>query len=460
MSTEVQGKESLWAKTFVALMLIAVATSTLVLGVVGVVAISNGGSSSSTASASAGTTVVREQLTEFAVSMTPATVPPGDVTFQIFNNGSVEHNFEVVEMGVVSNMLKPGEGEEVVVTDMAAGTYNILCNVVGHEAAGMKTTFNVVEGAVVTASDADMAASMTWQQMDKLMEEVALRFPAKTEGTGNGELAYTMSEDGYKVFELVAKIVKWEVEEGKFVDGWTYNGQIPGPIIRVNTGDKVRINLKNDLPESTSLHLHGIRVPNAADGVDPYTQKAITPGSSFTYEFTALESAVGMYHSHHNAQVQVPNGLAGALLVDDWKAMAMKAAGNRVADADGKAESEVVMVLNDSGTIGLSLNGKSFPATQPYTLNVNESMVVHYYNEGNMTHPMHLHQPAGLVVAHDGKVLESPFWADTLNVAPGERWTVVYTALDPGVWAWHCHILTHAETPEGMRFMVTALIVS
>ena len=72
---------------------------------------------------------------------------------------------------------------------------------------------------------------------------------------------------------------------------------------------------------------------------------------------------------------------------------------------------------------------------------------------------MHLHQPSGLVVAKDGKVLEWPFWADTINVAPGERWTVVYTPKDGGVWAWHCHILTHAETPEGMRYMVTALIV-
>lgn len=228
----------------------------------------------------------------------------------------------------------------------------------------------------------------------------------------------------------------------------------------MNTGDKVRINLKNDLPESTSLHLHGIRVPNEADGVDPYTQAAIKPGETFKYEFTALEPSVGMYHSHHNAQVQVPNGLAGALLIDDWKTIAMNVAKSRVADTDGDAESEVVMVLNDSGNIGLSLNGKSFPATTPYTLNVGESMVVHYFNEGNMTHPMHLHQPSGLVVAHDGKVLETPYWADTLNVAPGERWTVVYTALDKGVWAWHCHILTHAETPKGMKYMVTALIVS
>ena len=459
-SESVQTKESILAKSFVALMLIAVATSTLVLGVVGVVAIANNDGGSSTASGGSAPVVVQVKLTEFAISMAPATVPPGDVTFQVYNNGSMEHNFVSTQLGIETKMLKPGEVEEVVATNVAVGSYKVVCTVAGHEASGMVNELNVVEGASVSTSDADMAASMTWQQMDALMEEVALKFPAKTEGTGNGELEYTMSEDGYKVFELTAKIIKWEVEPGKFVDGWTYNGQIPGPIIRVNTGDKVRIIHKNELPESTTLHLHGIRVPNAADGVDPYTQKTITPGSTHVYEFTAQESAVGMYHSHHNAQVQVPNGMAGALLVDDWKAIAMRAAGNRVADTDGKAENEVVMVLNDSGTIGLSLNGKSFPATQPYELKVGETMVVHYYNEGNMTHPMHLHQPAGLVVAHDGKVLESPFWADTLNVAPGERWTVVYTALDPGVWAWHCHILTHAETPEGMKYMVTALIVS
>lgn len=304
-----------------------------------------------------------------------------------------------------------------------------------------------------------MMSSVSWQQMDKMMEDVAMTYPAKTFGTGNAELAYTIDDDGYKVFSLVAKIIPWEVEPGKIVDGWSYNGMIPGPIMHANVGDKIRIVLKNELPESTSLHLHGVRVPNAMDGVDPYTQKPIEPGATFTYEWTATEPSVGMYHSHHNAQVQVPNGLAGAILIGDWKSMAMAAAGGRTNDANNVAEQEVVMVLNDSGTIGLSLNGKSFPATSPYSLAIGESMVVHYYNEGNMTHPMHLHQPSGLVVAKDGKVLESPFWADTLNVAPGERWTVVYTPKDAGVWAWHCHILTHAETPEGMRYMVTALIV-
>lgn len=451
--------ESSWTRILVGLMLSVMGLGTLALGAVGVVAVAGDDGAAGDAG---GASRVEVHLTEFAVDLMPASVPPGDVTFVVMNHGSVEHNFAIPPLGARTPNIKPGESVTLTVRDLAEGDVQVVCEIAGHEAAGMKATLVVSSSAAPTEAGAAQGqmSQMSWQQMDAMMEAVAKKFPAKTTGTGNAELGYLTTADGYKVFDLVAKIISWEVEPGKFVDGWSYNGQIPAPIIRVNTGDKVRINLKNELPESTSLHLHGIRVPNVADGVDPYTQPAIKPGETYTYEFVAREPSVGMYHSHHNAQVQVPNGLAGALLIDDWKSIAMDVARSRVADTDGDAESEVVMVLNDSGTIGLSLNGKSFPATSPYSLNVGESMVVHYFNEGNMTHPMHLHQPAGLVVAHDGKVLEAPFWADTLNVAPGERWTVVYTALDAGVWAWHCHILTHAETPEGMRYMVTALIVS
>jgi FtsP/CotA-like multicopper oxidase with cupredoxin domain len=438
------------------MMMVAVAVSALVLGVVAVVAM-NGGSSTQSAS---GSSVVQVTLTEFKVVFNPSVITAGDVTFVVTNAGAVDHNFAFPSLNIRTAMLKAGEVAKLEVKGLEVGDVEYLCEVAGHGAAGMAGSISIVEvGAAMDMATGSMPSTMSWQQMDKMMEDVAMNFPAKTIGTGNNELAYTMSDDGYKVFSLVAKIIPWEVEPGKIVDGWSYNGMIPGPIMHANVGDKIRIVLKNELPESTSLHLHGVRVPNSMDGVDPYTQKPIEPGATFNYEWTAEEPSVGMYHSHHNAQVQVPNGLAGAILIGDWKATAMAAAGGRTHDANNVAEQEVVMVLNDSGTIGLSLNGKSFPATSPYSLAIGESMVVHYYNEGNMTHPMHLHQPSGLVVAKDGIVLESPFWADTLNVAPGERWTVVYTPKDAGVWAWHCHILTHAETPEGMRYMVTALIV-
>ncbi|MBM3806539.1 MAG: multicopper oxidase domain-containing protein [Actinobacteria bacterium] len=454
--------ESFWTRGITAMMLAAVAMSTVVLGAVAIVAMTR--SDSAITSSKELPTTISVELSEFKILMSATTVKPGDVTFQVTNKGNVAHNFAIAKLKLRTEMLNPGQLVTIVASDVAAGSYEIVCDVSGHPEAGMKATLTVSPDApnadqAMMAGDGG-ASAMTWQQMDAKMTEVALKFPAKTTGTGNIELAPILSDDGYKVFNITASIIKWEVEPGKFVEGWAYNGQIPGPILRANVGDKVRIVLKNDLPESTSLHLHGVRVPNAMDGVDPYTQKPIEPGQSFTYEFTAMEPAVGMYHSHHNAQVQVPNGLAGALLIGDWKDLGMKVAGDRLADMDGKVDQEVVMVLNDSGTLGLSINGKSFPATMPYTMKVGETMLVHYYNEGSMTHPMHLHQPAGLVVAHDGAPLEYPFWADTLNVAPGERWTVAYTPKDAGVWAWHCHILTHAETPTGMRYMVTAVIVA
>ena len=462
MSAESNGStkanNSIFANSMLGMMMIAVAVSALVLGVVAVVAM-NGGSSTESAS---GSSVVQVTLSEFKVVFNPSVITAGDVTFVVTNSGAVDHNFAIPSLNIRTAMLRAGEVAKLEVKGFEVGEVEYLCEVAGHSAAGMTGMLSVVESGGDTGmamSGNPMASTVSWQQMDKMMEDVAMKFPAKTSGTGNTELPYTIADDGYKVFTLTAKVIPWEVEAGKFVDGWSYNGLIPGPVMHANVGDKIRIVLNNELPESTSLHLHGVRVPNAMDGVDPYTQKAIIPGASFTYEWTALEPSVGMYHSHHNAQVQVPNGLAGAILIGDWKTTAMAAAGGRTHDANKVAEQEVVMVLNDSGTIGLSLNGKSFPATSPYSLAIGETMVVHYYNEGSMTHPMHLHQPSGLVVAKDGKVLESPFWADTINVAPGERWTVVYTAKDAGVWAWHCHILTHAETPEGMRYMVTALIV-
>ena len=149
------------------------------------------------------------------------------------------------------------------------------------------------------------------------MADVAAQFPAKTAGHGGDRLDPKVLADGTKEFDLEAKIVKWEVSPGKLVDAWTYNGVVPAPEIHVNDGDKVRIVLKNSLPESTSLHLHGIQVPNAMDGVDPYTQPPIVPGDSFTYEFVAKGPAVGIYHSHHDAQVQVPNGLFGAFTIGE-----------------------------------------------------------------------------------------------------------------------------------------------
>jgi manganese oxidase len=207
--------------------------------------------------------------------------------------------------------------------------------------------------------------------------------------------------------------------------------------------------LHNELPESTAIHWHGILVPNAMDGVPDVTQPPVKPGETFVYEFVARETAVGMYHSHHNSAKQVSNGLAGAFLVD------------RLPMPDGRpVDVEYTMMLNDSGTIGFSLNGKSFPATEALSVARGDRVLVHYMNEGVMAHPMHLHGMHALVVAKDGKPLPAPYAADTIDVAPGERYSILVDASEPGTWVWHCHILTHAEAETGMFGMVTAMVVT
>jgi FtsP/CotA-like multicopper oxidase with cupredoxin domain len=418
----------------------------------------DGGSGSSGAGAGAAPAAsAAVGMSEFKFSPDMVMLPTGGGILTVTNTGSAAHNLELQPSGRTTGDIQPGATKELDVTGLSDGTYSMICQIAGHAASGM--TGELMIGGSAAGTDGSTSAgatetTMSWQDMDAMMTAVAKQFPAETQGHGGETLEPTVLADGTKEFDLTAEIVQWEVAPGKFVEAWTYNGVVPAPAIHVQTGDKVKIVLQNDLPESTVIHFHGVQVPNSMDGVDPYTQDAVQPGQSFTYEFTAKGPAVGIYHSHHNAQVQVPNGLFGAFLIDE-----MPVPQKLVDQGYGTVDQHVDMVLNDAGTIGLSLNGKSFPATEAYKMKVGEVMEVNYFNEGLMAHPMHLHQPMGWIIAKDGVPLDEPLPGDTFNVAPGERYTVLYKATEPGVWAWHCHILNHAEGSEGMFGMVTALIV-
>jgi FtsP/CotA-like multicopper oxidase with cupredoxin domain len=287
-----------------------------------------------------------------------------------------------------------------------------------------------------------------------------LAFPAETEGKGNQPLdPVEVKSDGTKVFELTAEVIQWEVEPGKFVDAWAYNGQVPGPWIRLDVGDKIEVNVTNLTPMGTDVHWHGISTPNAMDGVSPFTQDPILTGETFTYAFEAERPAIGMYHAHFHSQISVPNGLFGVMMIGDTPLPAGRIVSGVEIPQDLEIAQEIPMVLNDAGVIGFSLNGKSFPATEPYVVNEGDWLVYHYYNEGLTAHPMHQHQFPQLVFAKDGIPLDVPFWADTVNVAPGERYSVLVHADRVGTWVWHCHILTHVERDTGMFGMVTALVV-
>jgi FtsP/CotA-like multicopper oxidase with cupredoxin domain len=299
-------------------------------------------------------------------------------------------------------------------------------------------------GAHDTAVSAAQAAS---DEMDAMHEKGVKAFPAKTSGKG-GALLQPRMVAGVKVYDITCKEVKWETEPGKLVTAWTYNGLVPGPEIRVREGDRVRMIVKNELPESTAVHFHGLELPNAMDGVPFITQPPIKSGTSFTYEFTVPNSGSHMYHSHHNAAKQVGMGMLGAFIVEP-----------RAKTSYDTVDVDYVMILND-GSHGYTLNGKSFPATEPVVAKRGQRVRVRFMNEGMMIHPMHLHGMHMTVIAKDGWTQPSPWKCDTLNIAPGERYDVIINCTNPGTWAFHCHILPHAESQHGMFGMVTALVVA
>jgi FtsP/CotA-like multicopper oxidase with cupredoxin domain len=298
-----------------------------------------------------------------------------------------------------------------------------------------------------------------YQRLSEAMDSSISEFPAETEGSGNQILEPEVKADGTKVFELTAEITPWEVEPGKFVDAWTYNGMVPGPQMHVEVGDHVEVVLHNELPMATDIHIHGVNLPNDMDGVAPLTQNVVQPGESFTYAFDTDEVAVAMYHPHHHGQMQMPDGLVGTLFVGDVPLPAGQTVSGYPIPADVQVAQEFPMVVNDSGVIGYALNGKSFPATEPIVADTGDWVLFHYFNHGNQIHPMHLHQFDQIVVAKDGYPLDQPYVADTVNVAPGERYSVLVKLDKPGTWVWHCHILNHVESEQGMFGMVTAVVV-
>jgi manganese oxidase len=254
-------------------------------------------------------------------------------------------------------------------------------------------------------------------------------------------------EGGTKVFDVTCTEGPWEVAPDQSINAMLYNGRVPGQIIRVTQGENVRINVTNKMSQSTAIHFHGVHTPNSMDGVPFITQPPIKPDGTFTYEFRAKNAGTHLYHSHHNAAEQVTRGLFGAFIIEP---------------ADKSKEPQVaadyVMVLNDAG-IGMTINGKSFPATQPILANKGDRIRIRYMNEGLQIHPMHLHGMYQTVIAKDGATLSIPYLVDTLNVAPGERYDVLVDCEEPGAWAFHCHILAHAESAHGMFGMVTALVI-
>jgi FtsP/CotA-like multicopper oxidase with cupredoxin domain len=251
-----------------------------------------------------------------------------------------------------------------------------------------------------------------------------------------------------KVFRLTIDEIEQHIDEKiPPLAALGYNAQWPGPTIRVKQGDKLRILFTNNLQETTSVHFHGVEFGDFfQDGVAFVNQVPIIPGETWPYEFTATNTGSLMYHSHHNATDQVGRGLLGAFIVDPKPDPV-------------KYDREYVWISNDS-LGGFTINGHGFPAVVPVIAALGETVRIRFMNEGIMMHPWHLHGMRMKVIERDGWPLDgASFYCDTLGVNPGERYDVLVEAKTLGVWAFHCHILPHAEGPDGMFGMVNTLIV-
>jgi FtsP/CotA-like multicopper oxidase with cupredoxin domain len=271
-------------------------------------------------------------------------------------------------------------------------------------------------------------------------------------------------EGNVKVFELVTKPVKWQVIQDVFVTAWTYNGTVPGPMIRVTEGDAVRILVKNELPEPTTIHWHGIAVPNAMDGIPDITQKPILPGESFTYEFIAQPAGTYMYHSHYEGDVQVSAGLYAPFIIDPKEptSPAPDVDVNLMISEwlvrDGKTFAAMPMAGMEPNYF--TINGKAFPDTE--TINVKKGQLVRLRlaGIGQFVHPIHLHGVPFTIVATDGHPVPkaAQLTKDTVLVSPGERYDIEFVATESGQWILHCHILHHTTNnnvePGGLMLII------
>jgi FtsP/CotA-like multicopper oxidase with cupredoxin domain len=315
------------------------------------------------------------------------------------------------------------------------------------------------------------------------------------------ELEYEIvdtKEGSVKVFQLTVRDVGFEIFPDKSLVGWGFNGQVPGPTIRVVQGDRIRIIFKNETDEGDhTLHVHGQSKPMAMDGVPFLGQKPIKKGESYTYEFTVNNVGTSWYHCHVDSAHHVDMGMYGAFIVepkkeelaydreyimilDEWPTAHVHV--HQDPEPTEGHDEHGVMTLHDESTPmhenkdkkdrkkrdwypetyeprqevydGFTINGRSFPFTEPVIVKKGEKVRIRFINVGYQQHFMHTHSHRFTVVARDGSYVNEPQEVDTIGIGPGQRLDVIFEADNPGTWPFHCHRLNHVTNentyPGGM----------
>jgi FtsP/CotA-like multicopper oxidase with cupredoxin domain len=305
----------------------------------------------------------------------------------------------------------------------------------------------------------------------------------------------TENGQSIKVFKLTIKDLGFELFPDQPMMGWGFNGQIPGPTIRVTKGDRIRVIVKNETADGEhTLHVHGQKKSVIADGVPYIGQKPIKKGESYTYEFTVNNLGTSWYHCHVDSAHHVDMGMYGAFIVepkneklvydreyimilDEWPTAHVH---KHAVDVEEEEEHGIVTLHEGSPPghehksekppkrdwypkthqprneiyDGFTINGKSFPLTEPVVVKEGERVRIRFINVGYKQHFMHTHSHKFMVVARDGAYVDEPQKIDTIGIGSGQRVDIILYADNPGIWPFHCHRLDHITNdniyPGGM----------
>ncbi|MBU6392036.1 MAG: copper oxidase [Planctomycetes bacterium] len=262
--------------------------------------------------------------------------------------------------------------------------------------------------------------------------------------TLNGSTLPWKWDNGVKVFHLIAEPVKREFAPGMIVNCWGYNGQTPGPTIEAVEGDRVRILVSNKLAEHTSIHWHGVLLPNGMDGVGGLTQSQIKPGETYVYEFTLRQHGTQMYHPHADEMVQMAMGMEGFFIIHPKEPEQPRI------DRDFCIFLQEWFVEPGTSTPNpnimtdfnlFTFNSRVFPGTAPLIARMGNRVRIRIANLSMDSHPIHLHGYNFKITGTDGgRIPASGQWPETtVNVPPGTTRDVEFVASVPGDWVLHCH---------------------
>ncbi len=258
---------------------------------------------------------------------------------------------------------------------------------------------------------------------------------------------------GARQFHLRATPVRRELLPGIWMDAYGYNDTFPGPVLEMNQGERVRIVFRNDLPEETTLHSHGLELPISMDGIPAVTQDYIRPGETFVYEFDVHQE--GSFFLHPHVAMQEAIGMVVPLIIHP------KVAHDPVVDRDFVLVTQQFSILPNATVPNtnamdwnfLTINGRSGPYTTPLVCKLGERVRIRFINFSTLhQHPMHLHGHTFWITGTEAGRIPETAWIPSNNVVVGvaQSRDVEFIANNPGDWVLHCHMFHHM-----MNHMVT-----